>query len=102
MGSPQRRRKRTDTLPMSVPVSRLQSNGRRTATTDSGSQTRCRIRAVHVLARQGVRQLAVRKGLAREQLKERQPAALERVGGPCEVDPPDAKLFLSNLASGGL
>src|SRR5271169_6464779 len=53
---------------------------------------------IHVFARRRVRQLAVWKRPTGEQLKNRQPAALERVRRSGEVDAPHAELLLTDFA----
>src|SRR5208282_4522035 len=57
---------------------------------------------IHVFARRRVRQLAVGKRPTGEQLKNRQPAALERVRRSGEVDAPDAEFLLADLAPRGV
>src|SRR2546427_9705841 len=54
--------------------------------------------SVHVLPRRRVRQAAIGKRLADEELEDRQPAAIECVRRAREINAPDTKLLLSDFA----
>src|ERR1700675_3691898 len=58
--------------------------------------------AIHVLASRRMRQPPAGQGFAREQLEDRQPAALERVGRARKVNPPDAEFLLADFVAGSI
>src|SRR5438105_4559421 len=49
-----------------------------------------------------MRQSPAGQGFAREQLEDRQPAALESVGRTCQINPPDAEFLLADLMAGSV